>query len=318
MTLGKRYQYDPVPRPVKWELKGKSLSGKTSLLAELSPVDKLTIVIDADNQFGSGLTKENAKKEIYPLSDNPADMREVARIEKKLNEVCPTLQNLGMIALDSATPIVEREITRIQNDISTGKVKGNVTAYGSKARLMKTLRDALDRWGVEVVWVYHVQETTDLDGNKKESQSVTDTELLRLNKNITVTLEVVIDNSGKRGVKVHKARRGRSNIVVWDDSGQWVNFRQKLEDAIWGGLSESEQVELENAIPSTFTSPDQAKRWALEFSEANGNFFKDAVHVGNSYDKLKAELKEQLADDLNAEIMYSSWIAKVLEKQTTE
>ena len=77
-------------------------------------------------------------------------------------------------------------------------------------------------------------------------------------------------------------------------------------------------MELENAIPSTFTSPDQAKRWALEFSEANGNFFKDAVHVGNSYDKLKAELKEQLADDLNAEIMYSSWIAKVLEKQTTE
>jgi len=149
----------------------------------------------------------------------------------------------------------------------------------------------------------------------EKTTSVTDLEIGRIYRNINIKCEIVADPKGKRGLRVLEARGGRVGMTIWDDSGNWENIRQRLEEEVWGGLTKQEQYKLADERSIKLTSPQHAMSWAWEFSQNNGDFFADAMHVKNAYEKLKEILKEQMGDELTAPIMFEGWKQEVFRRE---
>ena len=45
-------------------------------------------------------------------------------------------------------------------------------------------------------------------------------------------------------------RRGRADLTLWDDTGIWKGMPEKIEQAIYSGLTEADQERLEKATPT--------------------------------------------------------------------
>ncbi len=304
MSFGKKYEYSPVPERIYMALAAEAGAGKSSFAAKMLPQGKVGCVVDADQRFGDVIEPE---MEFFPLSDRPADMLDPKRIfdicdkEFKAGE-----SDIGLFIVDSVTQIMEPIILGIQRNIEEGRSKG-ARGYKAKADAMKFLRNAFAPWDADVIWVYHYHDRGTAVGKIERATTLSDIELARLQRNININCEIVIDDNGRRGVKVVGARRGRSGIIVWDDSGSWENIRQKLETAVWGGLTKQDQDTIEKE--HKFTSVHDCIAWSM-----GQGVYRDEVHAKNSYDKLKQELMEEMGDALNAGIMFEAFRQKVLSK----
>lgn len=318
MGFGRQYTHNPIPEVIYGELVAAPGSGKTTLIPQwVKGTGKTSVIVDADNRFDQVVTAD-LQNTFYPLSDLAYEMADAYCIDKILREQMPALMKsgkAGLIAVDSLTAIIEPLVIKAQADFEHGVIKSLIAGFKDKSTAMKLLQSSVSMWGIDTLWVYHYRESTGADRVKKTVTSITDTELARLYRSINLKMEIVIDNKGRRGIKVLRARGGRTGVTIWDDSGSWLGIREKVETAVWGGLTQTEQQELVKAIPTTFTSPQEAIAWAWGYSEANGNFFNDAVHAKNAYGKLKETLKEELGDELDAAAMYSGWITDVLRRQ---
>ena len=109
------------------------------------------------------------------------------------------------------------------------------------------------------------------------------------------------EQGDKRGIHIEWARRGRSGMMLWDDSGCWKGFPEKIETAVYGGLTVEDMERIEDSAPASFASAEDAISWGFERGA-----FRDAVHAKNSYDKLKAEKQPK-----TAQAMWDLWKAKV-------
>ena len=280
--------------PRVWLLKGYSRSGKSVFSMNMrGPI----LPIDADNKlFGS---QQYAVGEVMEFSDNHADTVNVARIEKILEENMPD-SGIKTIIVDSVTPILEPLILKAMESTQTNKI----SAFGSKAAAMKKLAYATTKWGCDVLFIYHIEETTAAKadgvngikvGDKVEKNTITDVELARLNKHFNMSLTVVEEGS-RRGIRVDYAQHGKYGMTIWDDKGYWRGMPERIEEIVYasGVLAEPER-------PTSFGGVAQAIAWGM----AQG-VFRDENHAKNAYEKCKLAHNPSTAAE-----MWTLWIAEV-------
>src|SRR5690606_30098960 len=134
-------------------------------------------------------------------------------------------------------------------------------------------------WGCDVLWIYHLRSGMDSQANERESTSVSAVELARLRRSLNMQLRVVQEGE-KRGIHVDWARRGRNGITEWDDTGCWQGMPEKIEQAVYGGLTPEERDALGKQKPTEFSGPQEAIAWGYE-----QGCFNDAVHAQNAYEE---------------------------------
>lgn len=309
---GKTYSENQLPIR-QWSLVAYPTFGK-STFANAFIGSGVGAIIDADQRF-SEVVRNNTKA--FPISDKHYEMLDPDAICKILDKQMPGSPVTSLV-VDSLTAIIEPLVVQALIDNEKGLNKNRAVAFKEKALAMRQLQNGITKWGVDTLWIYHYRDGNDQNAKSTVSTTITTLELARLRRNLNVMLELVQEN-GKYGVKVNYARRGRSGMTLWDTPNNYfVGMPERIEEAVYSGLTKEDQDQLAKKVPETFTNPESAIAWGFEFSQENGHFFKDAQHVKNSYEKLKGELRDQLGDELTADVMYASWIAKVLEKQTVE
>ncbi|MBN2003955.1 MAG: AAA family ATPase [Anaerolineae bacterium] len=277
--------------PRLWALVGFPGSGKSTFAAQMrGPL----LPIDADQRFIE--VRALTDSEVYKLSDVAADNGDPEQIAALLAANMPGTQ-IGTIVVDSLTTIIAPLVTRAVIDNDAGRNKNRMAGFKDKALAMRMLQDAVSKWGTDCLWIYHLQEGRDAEAKKQTTATVSRTELARLMRSLNLQLEIVQDGA-RRGVKVAWARRGRAHPevpVLWDDSGKWAGMPEKVEAAVYAGLSEQERQAIEQRTPTSFASPEAAIAWGVERGA-----FRTIQHARNAYDKLKREQTPQSAEDMAA------------------
>ena len=284
-----------------WELVSRAGAGKSTFLTQMrAPL----LPIDADHRIDE---VAYLNPNMLELSSNPSDHNSPSRIAEILNQNMPGAQ-VGTIAVDSLTAIIAPLVTKAMNDKDEGKSKNLYAGFKAKAQAMRTLQDAVTKWGCDVLWIYHTEERRDGEGNLRTRDTISKTEIAGLMRSINLRLEIVIeDKTQKRGIKVRWARRGRSGMTLWDETGKWLGMPEKIESAVYDGLSIAEQDAIETATPHSFPDDATAIAWGLEQGA-----FTALQHARNAYEKL---MRDHGADTLEGEDKAALWIADVAARK---
>lgn len=284
-----------------WELVSRAGAGKSTFLTQMrSPL----LPIDADHRIDE---VAYLNPNMLELSAVASDHNNPSRIAEILNQNMPGAQ-VGTIAVDSLTAIIAPLVTKAMNDKDEGKSKNLYAGFKAKAQAMRTLQDAVTKWGCDVLWIYHTEERRDADGNLHTRDTISKTEIAGLMRSINLRLEIVIDDkTQKRGIKVRWARRGRSGMTLWDDTGKWLGMPEKIEAAVYDGLSVAEQDAIEKTLPQSFPDDASAIAWGLEQGA-----FTALAHARNAYEKL---VRDHDGDNLEGEDKSALWIADVAARK---
>ena len=273
-----------------WALVGYPGSGKSTFATTMrGPI----LPVDADGRFSEVVHLTGG--DVYQLSDRPSDNTDPEAVARLLTANMPG-SRVGTIVVDSLTAIIVPMVTKTVVDNAAGRNKNRVSAFADKALAMRQLQDAVSRWGCDVLWIYHLQDARDPDQKDDQGRpllvtrpTLSSTERARLYRSLNLELQMVQEGD-RRGVKVVWARRGRTGVTIWDDTGRWVGMPEKIESAVYDGLTEAEIAKTESA---PFPSAEAAIAWGLE----QGAF--DAVqHSRNAYIKLKNEKQPRTAAEM--------------------
>ena len=276
----------------QWLIEGAAGSGKSTFVTQMRPA---LLPIDADQRFAEVLGL--VKGEVYQLSSDPADNIQVDKIAELLKKNMPG-SKVGTIVVDSLTAIIAPLVIEAIRDNDRGENKNKVAAFKEKATAMRLLQDVVTGWGTDVAWIYHLVEGRDAKANAVTNTSISTLELARLMR--SVNLRVRLTHNGVYSATVTWARRGRSGMTVKDDTGTWEGMPEKIEAAVYDGLTEEEKDKLEGD-PSSFDSVESALAWAL-----TKGVFRDEAHAKNAYQKVKDTEQPKTAAD-----MWMHWIAEV-------
>lgn len=279
--------------PRLWGLKGYPSGGKSTFSAQMRGPQ---LVIDADHRYSEVL---HLAGEVYALSDVPEDNVDADRIAARLMENMPN-SGIRTIIVDSLTAIIAPLVVQAMVDKDEGRNENLAAAFRTKALAMRQLQDAVTRWGTDALWIYHLQDARDAKGKEVVKATVSAMELVRLTRSMNLQLEIV-QAEGRRGVKIVWARRGRSGITLWDESGAWIGMPEKIEAAAYDGLSEAEQDLIEQDPPQVFQTPEVAIDWAFR-----KHAFRSLEHAKNAYEKLKREKTPKTAKE-----MRDLWVADI-------
>ena len=124
--------------------------------------------------------------------------------------------------------------------------------------------------------------------------SVSQTELARLTRSINLKLKIEEDGS-RRGIRVEWARRGRSGMVLWDEVGHWRGMPERIEEAVYGGLTTEEQVQIEQQTPRVFRSSEIAIAWGMD-----QGVFETIEAARRTYEQVKQEGQPNNAHEMAA------------------
>lgn len=288
-----------------WALVGYPESGKSSFATQMrGPL----LAVDADCRFREVLHLAGDRV-VYQLSEQASDNTDADRVATILAEEMPG-SKVGTIIVDSLTSIITPLITQAMQDKAAGRVKNLYQAWKTKALAMRQLQDAVTKWGTDALWIYHRYDAKDAKGNGLAKATISQTELARLIRSINLKLEVVQEGA-RRGMKVVWARRGRSGMTLWDESGTWAGMPERIEAAVYDGLSQDDQEEIEQATPDVFPDPETAIAWGFE-----RGVFEALAHARNAYAKLRREAQPKTARE-----MATLWVIDVqarLEKEPAE
>lgn len=284
--------------PRQWSLVGYPGSGKSTFAAQLkTPM----VVVDADHRFQEVL--HVASGEVFELSERRTDNVDPNEITRRLAENMPG-SNVKTVVVDSLTAIITPLVVQAMVDADNKRSKNLSASFRVKALAMRQIQDAITRWGTDVLWIYHLQDSRDAQANAITRATISQTEVARLTRSINVQMEVVQDDHGRRGIKVVWARRGRSGMVIWDDTGCWAEMPEKLESAIYDGLTADEQDSIEKETPDYFPNPQVAVSWAID----QGAY--SSPEVGRAaYDRIKKEQKPK-----NAREMAAMWVEYIQQR----
>lgn len=290
---------DTTARPRRqWALYGDAGSGKSTLAAAMAaPI----LAIDADHRFSevAGL----AGGEVFEISGNPADHVDPARIAQLLTANMPGA-GVRTVVIDSLTSIIAPLVTQAVMDNDAGLNKNRVAAFKAKALALRLLQDSVTRWGCDVLWIYHTRAGLDANARQVESTSISAVELARLRRSLNMRLRIVADGD-KRGVTVEWARRGRHGMTLWDETGVWRGMPDRIEAAVYDGLTKAEQDAIEGNAPARFSNAEDAIGWGFE-----QGVFRDALHAKNAYEKVKREKAPKSASE-----MRDCWVDEVTARQ---
>jgi hypothetical protein len=243
-----------------------------------------------------------AGREVYELSSVPSDSTDPDRVAAILTREMPGSE-IGTIVVDSLTAIIAPLVTQAMVDKDAGREQNLAQGWRKKALAMRQLQDSVTRWGTDCLWVYHLQDARDAKAREVVRATVSETERARLTRSINLQVEIVQDGD-RRGVTIPWARRGRSGMTLWDETGAWAGMPERIEEVVYGGLSDADQERIERETPDVFPSPDKAIAWGFEQGA-----FQAIQHARNAYEKLKRD--EQPKD---AQEMARLWVADVLAR----
>lgn len=295
-----------------WELVGRPGSGKSTFFMRMrGPL----LPVDADHRIDEVAYLND---DMLELSLTAEDHNTPDRIAQLLNQNMPG-SAIGTIGVDSLTAIIAPLVTQAMIDKDAGRTKNLYAGFKGKALAMRQLQDNITRWGTDVLWIYHLDDSTDAEGKAQVKATISRTELLRLMRSVNLRLQIVLENNrsgrvaagARRGIKIVWARRGRSGFTLWDDSGTWIGMPERIEQAVYDGLSPAEQDEIESALPESFPDEQGAIAWGFEYgTRTEPHAFKDLVHARNAFDKLKRE--HGLETD--SPELWALWVAEVLAR----
>jgi len=284
----------------QWALVGHPGSGKSTFAAQMrAPM----VVIDADHRFAEVM--RHVVGDVFALSEDPSDNVDAERIAALLRQ---NMAGSGVktLVVDSLTAIIAPLVTSAVMDNDAGRNKNKIAAFKDKALAMRLLQDAITGYGVDTLWIYHLRAGMDGHANKVESTSISAVELARLRRSLNLQLRV-IEQQGKRCIVIDWARSGRSGLTLWDESGNWQGMPEKIEKAVYGGLTDAQMQEIARSTPTSFSSAEDAIAWGFE-----SGAFKDAVHAQNAYEKVKSDQKPKSAAE-----MWQYWTQEVQRRLAT-
>jgi hypothetical protein len=276
----------------QWLVEGEAGAGKSTFASQMRPA---LLPIDADQRFAEvvGLVKG----EVYQLSGNPADNIQVDKIAAQLRANMPGSQ-VGTIVVDSLTAIIAPLVITALRDNDRGENKNKVAAFKDKATAMRLLQDVVTGWGTDVAWIYHLVEGRDAKANAVTNTSISTLELARLMR--SVNLRIRLTHNGVWSAMVTWARQGRSGMTIEDKTGCWEGMPEKIEAAVYDGLTEAEKEKL-TGDPTSFDSPASAIAWGM-----TKGVFRDEAHAKNVYEKVKETEQPKAAAE-----MWMHWVAEV-------
>ena len=288
--------------PRQWALVGYPGSGKSTFATQMhAPL----LPVDADHRFAE--VAYLAAGEVFSLSDQAADHVNAERIAALLRAGMAG-SGVKTIVVDSLTSILTPLVVEAILDNDAGRNKNRIAAFKDKALAMRLLQDVITSWGTDTLWIYHLRGGMDGQANQVESTTISAVELARLRRSLNMELRIV-EKGGPgghpRGICVGWARRGRSGLTLWDDTGCWRGMPERIEQAVYGGLTPAQMAALESEAPSGFSGPEAAIAWGFE-----QGCFRDAVHAAHAYDKVKREGKPA-----DAATMWKLWIADVKRRK---
>lgn len=267
----------PNTPPRHWILVGYAGSGKSTFATQMrTPL----LPIDADHRFGEVV--HLAQGDVFELSDNPADSVDPETVYRLLDQNMPG-SGVATIVVDSLTTIITPKVIQAVMDNDAGRNRNRMAAFKDKAMSMRLLQDAVTRWGTDTLWIYHLQDGRDEQAREVTRATLSATERARLYRSVNLELHMV-QQDGRRGIKVVWARRGRSGMILWDDSGKWAGMPEKVEEAVYGGLSPSDQDRIEKETPAAFATEEAA----IEWGQTEGAF-ENLYHSRNAWNELKRE-----------------------------
>ncbi len=296
-----------------WQIVGRAGTGKSTFAMRMrAPL----LPIDADHRIDQ---VAHLNPDMLELSTNPVDHNDTDRIEQLLNENMRGAQ-VGTIIIDSLTAIIAPLVTKAIQDKEHGRAKNLYAAFKPKAMAMRQLQDAVTKWGSDTLWIYHLDDSNTEDGEKIIKETISKTEVARLMRSVNLKLEVVIEK-GKRGIYVKWARMGRSGKdvdILWDETGTWLGMPERIERAVYDGLSQAEQAALENTLPETFDADATAIAWGFAFgARSEPHAFNDLIHARNAFEKLMRENNDPATMDERAALWIGEVLARVEAKQVT-
>jgi len=284
--------------PRQWAIVGDPGTGKSTFAAQMAgPL----LVVDADHRFQE--MAHLASGDVYTLDSAGNDAEGIAQ-ELRANMLGSGVRT---IVVDSLTAIITPLVTQAVMENDAGANKNKVTSFKSKALALRLLQDSVTNWGVDTLWIYHTRQGLDSQARQVTSTTISAVELARLRRSLNLVLRVVAEG-GKRGIVVDWARRGRSGVTLWDESGHWRNMPERIESAVYDGLSQQDQDAIEKAMPLSFSGPNAAIAWGFE-----QGCFRDAVHAANAYEEVKHTHQPE-----TAAVMWSLWIADVQRRCTEQ
>ena len=245
----------PIP-PRHWSIVGYPGSGKSTFAARMRGPK---LVVDSDHRFTEVLDLSN--DEVYQLSDNKSDNVDPDRIARLMYSNMPG-SGVQTIVVDSLTAIISPLTIQAMIDKEKGRSKNLMNGFKEKALAMRQLIDGIMRWGTDCLWIYHLHDARDGKAREITTTTVSQTEIARLLRCINAQLEI-IQEGDRRGIKVIWSRRGRSGLVLWDESGNWENMPERLEAASMMA-SQEEQNRIEAQTPMVFQSPQHALSYGVE------------------------------------------------------
>jgi hypothetical protein len=83
---------------------------------------------------------------------------------------------------------------------------------------------------------------------------------------------------------------------------------EKIEQAVYGGLSKEDQDRIEGATPKAFVGPEQAIAWGTD-----QGCFEALQHARNAYDEVK-----RMHAPKSAQEMWDLWVAEVTARKAAQ
>lgn len=276
----------------QWALCGHPDSGKSTFAARMAG-DQAALVIDADQRFD---TVARLAQGILYTSDDPKENVLIPEIVANLHAAMPAdMPDVKLIIVDSLTAIIAPLVAGAVMGNQRGQFQNRSAAYIDKAVAMRVMQDAITRWGTDVLWVYHLQDGRDKNGQPHTITTIPPTELARLQRSLNANLRVVFGKKGKRGIFVEWARAGRAGMTLWDDSGSWEGMPEALEAAMYDNVQPAE------VLPASFSGPDEAMAWAVKRGA-----YSQLEAAKDGYSRVKGDNSPQ-----NAAEMWALWVNHV-------
>lgn len=248
--------------PRHWALIGYSLDGKSTFAMQMAgPI----LVVDADQRAANVLHRAADPDNVYRLEG--VDCTDVRAVANEVGAALKSGTQIGTVVIDSLTAIIAPYQTEAMMENRAGENQNKSAAFMDKALAMRFIQDAITKHGLDVLWIWHMEDGRDGRGNESTRQTISVTERDRLRRNLDAILTVVRDGE-RRGIEVENLRPEPGcdpKTVIWDESGQWTGMPDKIDAFLLPRKAAPAAVPAPGAPqrPLPFRTKDEALAYAV-------------------------------------------------------